>query len=423
MFGIKTKIIKYFEDRLEQELLNEKPLSRIESKIFDSLIRKKLQQDASAVDVQCPVISMTNPIASKTISISSDFMPNNLGNWLVKEPYSFTTRLEKNLIEAIKKYYHCGREVIGHFGSGSTEGNIYAAWIGRNYLLKNLEAGNENVALRSSEKIILLKSSLAHYSMNKAADLIGIRLEEVSIDPERFAIDEEQLAETIERLYKEGLRGFLLPVTLGYTVSGTDDSLENILNLITSIESKYKSCKFFVWIDASFSGISKIYTEEAFRPFQHKSVQLITTDFHKFLAVPYPSSMFLYRKKLLRYIEKTIPYIDQMDTTLLGSRPGNAVLITWMTLRNLGRQKIVDTIARSLQKKNTFLKNVKISVPSVTVINYKNSFQACLITSDSKSEQLLRKKYNLEKIEYSLKVGKKFKKINLYKLYFLPNFR
>ena len=416
MFGIKTRIIRHFEDRLEHDLLDEKPLSSFESKVFNYLIRKRLRQDAQAVDLQIPVISMTNPIASKITSISSDFMPNNLGNWSIKKPYSLTTKIEKNLIIAIKKYYQCEKGIIGHFGSGSTEGNIYAAWIGRNYVM-------ENLSLRNSEKIVFLKSSLAHYSMDKAADLVGIHLEEVAIDLKRFSIDEEQLLKTIERLYRTGMRGFLLPVTLGYTVSGTDDNLEKILNIVTSTENKYKNCKFFVWIDAAFSGISKIYTEEYFKPFEHKNVQLITADFHKFLAVPYPSSIFLYKRGLLKYIEKTIPYIDQMDTTLLGSRPGINVLVTWMTLRNLGRAKIIAAVQHSLQKKNMFLENVSSNIPSIRVINNRNSFQACLVVGETKTQQLLSKKYNLKKIEYTVKVGKKSKKISLYKLYFLPNFR
>lgn len=414
MFGIKTKIIKDLEKNFRAGALKQKKPTFIEQILLAPIIRKKLKEDASAIDIQGSLIGQTHPIAANIIRNTSNYMPNNLGNWSIKKAHSFTGEVEHQLIEALKQYYHCKQDVAGHFGSGSTEGNIYATWIGRNYLKQKL-------ALKNQEKIILIKSCLAHYSIDKAADLTGINLVKASIDKNNFNLDSEELMKQINKLYKEGFRGFLIPLTLGYTITGTDDDYEKIIKLIEEFEKNHSDCKFFLWLDAAFSGISKIYTENNFTPFKHKSIQLITSDFHKFLAVPYPASFMLYRKNLLKLIEKKVSYIGQYDTTLLGSRPGISVLVTWMTMLILGKQKILKSINQALEKKEAFLKKLAEDDLEIQIVNNKNSLHACIISNNDATEKKLKQKYKLKPINQQLIFSKKLIDAKIYKLYFFIN--
>lgn len=412
MFGIKTKIIKRIEDRLTlQGQLLSKP-GFLESKLLHILIKKKLQEELKFVNLQSPIAKKSNPFAATLIKNTSAFMPNNLGNWSIKQPHTVTAKVELELIRWLKKNYHASANIAGHFSSGSTEGNIYAAWLGRNYLQKKLKFNDTN-------KIALLKSSLAHYSLDKAADLIGVRLFEAAINEESFSLDLPSLKSQLEKLYQAGKRGFLLPLTLGYTVTGTDDDYLKVSELATEFELNHSGSACFLWLDAAFSGLSKIYTEKNFRPFQANNIQLISADFHKFLAVPYPASFLLYRQSLLKYIQKPIPYIDQLDTTLLGSRPGIGVLASWITLLKLEEQEIKQKIDKALKIKGDFLQSVKLKNEKIRIINNKNSLQACLVLRNKKTPISIEQNNHLIITKYSLLTAGRKKTFYIAKLYFL----
>lgn len=55
------------------------------------------------------------------------------------------------------------------------------------------------------------------------------------------------------------MKAFLLPLTLGYTITGTDDDVKKICQIMTDFRKKHNDVDFFIWIDAAFSGISKIF--------------------------------------------------------------------------------------------------------------------------------------------------------------------
>jgi len=415
MFGVKTKIFNRFKNYFEVTEFSKKNISKFDNKVFTLIAKKRLNEESKLINLQNPLVRKVNPFATNIIKATANYMPNNLGNWSIKEPNTLTSQVEQNLIKILKQYYHCNDTVIGHCGSGTTEGNIYATWIGRNYLLKKL-------SLKSTDHIVLIKSCLAHYSIDKAADLTGINLVKISINRHQFNLDQKELTKKINNLYKKGIKGFLIPLTLGYTLTGTDDDYQNICSLVERFKKSHTDCEFFLWIDAAATGIYKIFTEKNFEPLTNENIQLISTDFHKFLAVPYPANVLLYRKSLLNYIKKYIPYIDQMDTTLLGSRPGINVLSAWISLLNLNEKKMRKSIRDATDRKETFLTQISKEHLDIEIINNVNSLQACLISNNHFSQETLANKYKLQFINYNLLIKAKSEKLNLYKLYFLPNF-
>lgn len=408
MFGIKTKIINHFKKNLENLSLNS-VVSPVEKLAWSKLISQELKRESKQIDLQQPIARQSNPIAAGILRTTANYMPNNLGNWSIKKPQTLTAKAELNLIKLFRKYYQCNN-IIGHFSSGSTEGNIYASWLGRNYLKQRFKL--------SCNQIILIKSDLAHYSIDKAADLVGVDLIRTSIDQQEFNLDLLYLQKQITKLYQKGYRGFLLPLTLGYTVTGTDDDYLAVCQFATKFMQKHKNCHFFIWLDAAFSGISKIFTEVNFKPFQHPLIQLISTDFHKFLAIPYPAALLMYRQTLLQYIQKDIPYIDQLDTTLLGSRPGINVLSSWLTLKGFGEKGIKNKIKKALEEKENFLQKLSVRNLDIKIINNKNSLQACLVNQNRNNDYMLNRKLKLKKINYKLLIGKNVKIMKMYKLYF-----
>ncbi|NLG06629.1 MAG: hypothetical protein GX559_02940 [Candidatus Pacebacteria bacterium] len=416
MFGIKTKIINNLTKNFEVVDTN-KSISKIETIALMHLIKQELEKESNFLDIQHPISKKANAFASQIIKETGDFMPNNLGNWSIKKPTLLSHRLEKRSLEIIKNYYQAPKTILGHFSSGSTEGNIYATWVGRNYLLKKLGLTN------SQKKIALLKTKLSHYSLSKAVDLCQVESFEIKLDMQNWCMDENHLLQTLTKLYQKGYRGFLLPLTLGYTITGSDDNYQNINELIENFCLKHKNCKCFVWLDAAFSGVSKIFLEENFQPFAQSQVQLITADLHKFLAVPYPAGFILYRPNLLNYIKRDIFYIDQWDTTLLGSRPGISVIASWFSLLNLNRSIMQSKLANCLQRKEKFLEKIRKIDQKITIVNNPSSLQACLLikANDSRLKKKIESSGRLRGERLQWQQDGKQQNFLFYKLYFFAD--
>ena len=121
--------------------------------------------------------------------------------------------------------------------------------------------------------------------------------------------------------------------------------------------------------------------------------------------------------------KKTIPYINQFDTTLLGSRPGSSVLASWFTFINLSKKEIRNYYNKAIERKNNFLEKIENENIGVQIINNATSLQACLISFNKASDKILNEKYNLKSINYKLLFGQRFTTVKLYKLYFFMNLK
>ena len=96
--------------------------------------------------------------------------PNHIGCHTLGKSESFfqgTHEIEKELIDI------CSVDILkgdpgkqdGYIASGGTEANIQAIWVYRNYYLSKVGAKREEICIICSED--------SHYSMDKAANLIG----------------------------------------------------------------------------------------------------------------------------------------------------------------------------------------------------------------------------------------------------------
>lgn len=405
-----------FDYLLKFSTAPKKNLSSLENFIILFSLRKRLSVESKQIDLQQPLAKRASFYASMSTKFLSSFMPNNLGNWTKYSPHSISTQLEKQAIEIIKNYYQANKNINGYLSSGSTEGNIYATWLGRNFLHQKLKIENK--------KICLLKSSLAHYSIDKAADLTDVEVKELAINKKEWNIDLNYLENTLELSYQNNYRGFLLPITLGYTVTGTEDNLDGIAQIIENFKKKHPEAFFFVWLDAAFNGISKNFTQKKFRPFENKCIQLITTDLHKLLRNPYSSGLILYRKGLDQYISRKIPYIENiLDTTLLGSRSGILAITSWFNLINLNKNKLEKLFLKARLEKESFIKEIiKEKEIKVEVINNPYSVQACLVHENKKSARIVKEKFKLNSFEYQILFPNGKKRLQLSKLFFLPKF-
>jgi len=155
-----------------------------------------------------------------------------------------------------------------------------------------------------TNQIVVIKTGLTHYSITKAANITDIDVTETSLSSNDWGMSPVFLEKTIKKEYQKGKRGFLIPLTLGYTITGSDDPIEEIDKIIIKIQKELVDTSFFCWIDAAFSGIIKPFTENNFSPFSYKNIHAFLTDFHKFPSFPYSSGVVIYKKNLIKNIEK-----------------------------------------------------------------------------------------------------------------------
>ncbi len=364
MFGIKRRIKNNFLSTLRfwlgktltPDYFPQEPVFPLFIKLRLWLLKGELKKIKSKTDKFFSHLApYPAPIA---IDVWRQFLlynPNNLGNWSISslpKKQLFGTRVfEKEVIWKMIDLYGGRKENLeGYITSGGTEGNIFSAWVGRNYLEK------EGV---DKEKICLVKTSLTHYSIEKASDIVGIPTFITPLNSKNWGMDIDCFAKTIQSLHKRGFRGFLLPLTLGYTVTGTADPYLEICLKIREIKKKIKNIKFFVWLDAALNGLIEPFLNSRFSPFALPEVQTVLTDFHKLGLAPYPAGIILYRTQLRSLIEKNIPYLAEKDNTLLGSRPGISAVACWSAIETIGKSGAKELIEKNLAKKKRWVTSVR----------------------------------------------------------------
>jgi histidine decarboxylase len=71
-----------------------------------------------------------------------------------------------------------------------------------------------------------------------------------------------------------------------------------------------------------------------------KPIDSIAVSGHKMLGCPMPCGVSLCRKEHVERVEQHIAYLNSSDTTIMGSRNGQAALYMWYSLRKKGVEGI-----------------------------------------------------------------------------------
>ncbi len=127
----------------------------------------------------------------------------------------------------------------------------------------------------------------------------------------------------------------------------------------------------------------------------------------------------MYRKTLRRFVEKPIDYLEEKDSTLLGSRSGIASVCAWSVINRLGHQGFKNIIKNRQNKLKLFVKECK-KIKSLSVIWDKNSLSCGLVLKrkNSKMAKFL-KKYGLKEKIVKLNINGTEKKLLIANVFFL----
>ncbi len=234
-------------------------------------------------------------------------------------------------------WIHNSQHALGAFCSGGTIANVTALWVARNRLFapegdfRGLAQEGMCNALkyRGIDGVAVLVSERGHYSLGKAADLLGLgrdNLIKLQTDSHN-RIDLKLLREECRRLQDRNILPLALVGIAGTTETGNVDPLEEMADFAREL-----GCHFHV--DAAWGGPTLFSDRYRSLLAGIERADSVTIDAHKQLYVPMGAGMVVFKDPTaLSAIEHHANYIlrhgskDLGSHTLEGSRPGMAMLV------------------------------------------------------------------------------------------------
>ncbi|WP_281175791.1 pyridoxal-dependent aspartate 1-decarboxylase PanP [Catenovulum maritimum] len=284
-------------------------------------------------------------------------------------------------------FMHSESDSLGAFCSGGTVANISALWVARNNELKasgDFKGVNNSGLYRGLKHygydgLAILVSTRGHYSLAKAADILGLGRDDVVAVPvdgeHKVLVDEMKLK--ANQLKQQNIKVMAIVGVAGTTETGNVDPLNDLADLAAELD-----CHFHV--DAAWGGAT-LFSEK------HKSLlkgieraDSVTIDAHKQMYVPMGAGLVLFKSpRLASEIEHHAEYVlrkgskDLGSHTLEGSRPGMAMLV-YSALNVLGRKGYELLIDRSIEQAAYFANLIQnnadfelVSQPELCILTYR----------------------------------------------------
>lgn len=282
-------------------------------------------------------------------------------------------------------------EVDGYFCQGGTESILQGMWLGREWLSNNRDV--------EPSPTVILTSELHHYSINKAAWILGFGYYRLKQCPRcghshlferpipvhgvnlvgvnaRGEMSVTDLERQMANLYTAGVRRFLIVATAGTTVMGSIDPIEQISSMTREF-AESRVIQFgerqrplvYLHVDASFAGFTIPFLPGA--PsigFDIPGVMSVTVDADKMGRLPYPSGIFMCsrrdpavsythpsedKRRLIDHVKLEVGYIGgHCDSTVPGSRSFLPVAMAWTRWRSIGVSGQREYVQRCLQERD-----------------------------------------------------------------------
>ncbi|MCE9678219.1 putative pyridoxal-dependent aspartate 1-decarboxylase [Shewanella sp. AS1] len=284
-------------------------------------------------------------------------------------------------------WMHSASHSLGAFCSGGTVANITALWIARNRLLKadgdfkGIGQSGLIKALRhyGYDDLAILVSTRGHYSLGKAADLLGIGRENIIQVPCDLdnKVDLAKMRAIAQELQSRNIKVMAIVGVAGTTETGNIDPLNQLANLADEL-----NCHFHV--DAAWGGATLLSSKYRHLLTGIERADSVTIDAHKQMYVPMGAGMVLFKDpELANIIKHHAEYIlrrgskDLGSQTLEGSRPGMAMLVH-ACLQVIGRDGYEILINNGIEKAHYFAQLIEqqtdfqlVSKPELCLLTYR----------------------------------------------------
>lgn len=312
--------------KISMSTINERGLE--EAKIL-SMLEARLGSDLSfyGESILGSMCTLPHPLSRK---VYHHYIDRNIGD---PGLHPGLKKLEEETVTMLGKLLSAPA-AVGSMTSGGTEANILAMWAA-----KRRSPGKRKVVLPES----------AHFSFDKAADLMDLQLIKIPVD-EKGRV---KSAPFLSALDDKVMAAVLIAGTTGL----------GAVDPIADIEKTLAKRKIPLHVDAAFGGFVLPFLEEAGYPapafdFSLAGVSSITIDPHKMGRSAIPAGAILFRSsRAAADAETEVSYLSGGKTrqrTIVGTRSGAAVSSVWATLMHLGREGYVETV-RSCMENSMYL--------------------------------------------------------------------
>jgi tyrosine decarboxylase/aspartate 1-decarboxylase len=277
-----------------------------------------------------------HPLATK---VYTSFLDRNLGD----------SGLSPSLVNLEKETIHIlgtllsNPKASGHVVTGGTEANTLALWAAKKLSKK-----------RHCEVIV---PASAHYSFDKAADLLCLKIVKVGLNSE-FQVDLEAVEKAVNS------NTIAIVGVAGTTGLGVVDPISGLSEIALKKD-------IHLHVDAAFGGFVLPFLKELrFNvpdfDFSLPGVRSIAVDPHKMGLAPIPAGGILFRNERLRKsVAWNVSYLaggESEQATIVGTRSGASVVAVWALLKHLGKEgykrivrncmRLTWKFARGIQKIN-----------------------------------------------------------------------
>ncbi|NVK41239.1 MAG: putative pyridoxal-dependent aspartate 1-decarboxylase [Oceanospirillaceae bacterium] len=285
------------------------------------------------------------------------------------------------------QWLHDAHRHLGAFCSGGTVANITALWAARNRAFgpdgdfPGIMKAGMFAAMRhyGCEGTAVLVSERGHYSLAKAADVLGIGRDQiVAVETDGHnRIRPDALESTIRRLRRSNIRPFALVGVAGTTETGNIDPLDSLADIAAKERMHFH-------VDGAWGGPTLFSETYRKRLKGIERADSVTIDAHKQLYVPMGVGLVLFRDPAaLKSIEHHAQYIiregskDLGSATLEGSRPGMAMLVH-SALKIIGRRGYALLIDNGIGLARRFADRIEalddfelVSDPELNIFTYR----------------------------------------------------
>ncbi|MEH0982530.1 pyridoxal phosphate-dependent decarboxylase family protein [Micromonospora sp. CPCC 205556] len=254
------------------------------------------------------------------------------------------TLIERRLVDWTAERIGLGPDADGIFTSGGTQSNLQAMLLAREEACARAAGapGARPTRPQLLSRLRILTSAAGHFSVQKAAKLLGLGADAVvtvPTDADR-RMDVAELSRELDRCRRDGLLVMAVVATAGTTDFGTVDPLP-------PIAERCAAAGVWLHVDAAYGCGLLVSPTRRHLLDGIERADSVTVDYHKSFFQPVSSSALLVRdRRVLRHATWHADYLNparavtqripnQVDKSIQTTRRFDALKL-WLTLRVMG---------------------------------------------------------------------------------------